>query len=113
MGKSTYSRYSLAALAFVCATQCFAQVDLAFPSQPEREVKLPGPGAFKGAKLYAPEGAGPFPAIVISHTCGPLREHVFEWAQRFLGAGYVVLVVDHLGPRGRSNNCPPNNNVSV
>lgn len=103
----------LAVLAFNCATPCFAEVNLAFPNQPEHAVKLPGPGAFTGAKLYAPEGAGPFPAIVISHTCGPLRQHVFEWAQRFLGAGYVVLVVDHLGPRGLKNNCPPNNPVSV
>src|ERR1700694_996265 len=99
-----------AALALACSTQCFAQVDLAFPTQPEREVKMPGRDIVKGAKLYATEGAGPFTAIVISHTCGPLRQHVFEWAQRFVGAGYVVLVVDHLGPRGQNNNCPPNNN---
>jgi len=45
----------LAALAFIIATPCFAQVDLAFPSKPEREVKLPGPGILKGAKLYAPQ----------------------------------------------------------
>jgi dienelactone hydrolase len=108
------NRLTIALLAaFACATPCFAQVDLAFPTQPEREVKLPGRGVFLGARLYAPEGAGPFGAIVISHTCATLRQHIFEWAQRFLGAGYVVLVVDHLGPRGVTNNCPPNNNVSV
>jgi len=102
-----------AAFAFVYATQCFAQVDLAFPSKPEREVKLPGPGILKGAKLYAPAGAGPFPAIVISHTCSGLQQHAFEWAQRFLSAGYAVLVVDHLGPRGLAGNCPPANRLSV
>lgn len=95
----------LAALAFFCTAPCAAQVDLAFPREPEREVKLPGRGAFTGARLYAPEGAGPFPAVVLSHTCGPLRQHVFEWAQRFLGAGYAVLVVDHLGPRRIGTNC--------
>ena len=106
---------SLAALAFACAVAapCMAQVDRAFPSQPETAVKLPGPGILKGAKLYAPEGAGPFPAVVLSHTCSGLQQHVFEWAQRFLRAGYVVLVADHLGPRGLGNNCPPNNRVSV
>ena len=103
----------LAALAFVIATPCFAQVDLEFPSKPEREVKLPGPGILKGAKLYAPAGAGPFPAIVISHTCSGLQQHAFEWAQRFLSAGYTVLVVDHLGPRGLAGNCPPTNRLSV
>ena len=99
--------------AFVFAPQCFAQVDLAFPGKPERAVKLPGPGILKGAKLYAPAGAGPFPAIVISHSCSGLQQHAFEWAQRFLSAGYAVLVVDHLGPRGLTGNCPPNNRVSV
>jgi dienelactone hydrolase len=102
----------LAVLVLGCAVPCAAQVDLAFPKEPEREVKLPGRGAFTGAKLYAPEGAGPFPAVVLSHPCGPLRQHIFEWAQRFLAAGYVVLVVDHLGPRGISTNCQ-NFSVSV
>jgi len=95
----------LAALAFSGATLCPAQVDLIFPQQPEREVRLAGRGAFTGARLYAPEGTGPFPAVVLSHTCGPLRQHIFEWAQRFLGAGYTVLVLDHLGPRGMGTNC--------
>ncbi len=95
----------LAALAFSYVTPCAAQLDLAFPKQPEREVRLPGRGAFMGARLYAPEGACPFSAVVLSHTCGPLRQHIFEWAQRFLEAGYAVLVVDHLGPRRMSTNC--------
>lgn len=102
----------LAALAFSCATPCAAQLDLAFPMEPEREVKLPGKGAFTGARLYAPAGAGPFPAVVLSHTCGPLRQHIFEWAQRFLAASYAVLVVDHLGPRRTNTNCG-SFNVSV
>jgi len=103
MNRSTVA--CLAALAFSSATPCFAQVDLAFPQQPEREVRLPGRGAFTGARLYAPEGAGPFPAAVLSHPCGPLRQHMFEWAWRFLAAGYAVLVVDHLGPRAMKTNC--------
>jgi dienelactone hydrolase len=88
-------------------------VDLRLPKAPEREVKLPGRGAFTGARLYAPEGAGLFPAAVLSHTCGPLRQNIFEWAQRFLAAGYVVLVIDHLGARGLTSNCWPHFSVSV
>jgi dienelactone hydrolase len=95
----------VAVLTLLCAAPSAAQVDLAFPKEPERGVKLPGRGSFTGARLYAPEGGGPFPAVVLSHTCGPLRQHIFEWAQRFLAAGYVVLVVDHLGPRNMTNNC--------
>jgi dienelactone hydrolase len=102
---------SLAALAFSCTAPSAAQPDLGFPGQPEHEVKLPGRGAFTGARLYAPEGAGPFPAAVLSHTSGPLRQHIFEWAQRFLAAGYAVLVVDHLGPRRLTSNA--NHRVSV
>lgn len=95
----------LIVLACFHSTASAAQIDLGFPRQPEHQVTLPGRGAFTGAKLYAPEGPGPFPAVVISHTCGPLRQHVFEWAQRFLSAGYVVLIVDHLGPRHVDTNC--------
>lgn len=95
----------LAALALAYATPSAAQIDLAFPKHAEHEVTLPGRRAFTGAKLYAPAGLGPFPAVVLSHTCGPLRQHVFEWAQRFLAVGYVVLVVDHLGPRRVETNC--------
>lgn len=111
MNRSTTA--CLAALSFFCATLCAAQVDLAFPKQPEREVKLPGSGPLTGARLYAPEGAGPFPAVVISHSCAALRQNTFEWGQRFLAAGYVVLIVDHLGPRGKKSNCWPDISVSV
>ena len=82
MNRSTIT--FLAALAFIIATPCFAQVDLAFPSKPERAVKLPGPGILKGAKLYAPAGAGPFPAIVISHTCSGLQQRIIGDRPRFL-----------------------------
>jgi len=81
-----------------------ATVELGFPAQPERMVTLPGRGAVTGARLYAPEGPGPFPSVVLSHTSGPLRQHVFEWAQKALAAGYVALIVDHLGPRRMASN---------
>ena len=102
----------LVALVFSCAAPCAAQVSLGFPNQPEREVKLPGAGLQAGARLYAPVGAGPFPAAVLSHSCAGLRQNIFEWAQRFLTADYAVLIVDHLGPRGMKGNCPPTVNVS-
>ena len=67
-------------------------------------VDVPARGAQTGARLYAPEGNGPFPAVVLSHTSGVLQQHMFQWAQRFLAAGYAVLIVDHLSPRGKRNN---------
>ncbi|MBV8030021.1 MAG: dienelactone hydrolase family protein [Betaproteobacteria bacterium] len=63
--------------------------------------------------LFKPAGDGPFPAAVLSHTCGGIYWHLYNWAERLTKAGYVVLIVDHLGPRGRKFNCPPDNNVSV
>lgn len=95
----------LAAAAIVGALPCAAQVDLAFPKEPEHAVQVPPTRApVSGAHLYAPEGAGPFPAVVLSHPSGPLRQHMFQWAQRFLAAGYAVLIVDHLGPRHKTSN---------
>lgn len=101
----------LGALVLSFAAPGYSQVDLAFPREPEREVKLPVRGAVTGARLYAPEGPGPYPAVVLSHPSGPLRQHMFEWAQRFLATGYAVLVVDHLGPRNKTNNA--DHSVSV
>jgi len=90
------------------ATAGAAQLNLGFPKEPEHIVnipaKVPGRGAETGAKLYAPEGHGPFPAVVLSHPSGPLQQHMFQWAKRFLEAGYAVLVVDHLSPRNKKSN---------
>src|SRR5450432_1079706 len=86
----------LAAVVIGCAAQASADVDLGFPQQAEHEVKVPPRGPQTGARLYAPEGSGPFPAVVLSHTSGMLQQHIFQWAKRLLDAGYVVLIVDHL-----------------
>jgi dienelactone hydrolase len=76
-------------------------------------VPLPGIGGLlTGSALFAPKGAGPFPAIVISHSCGGLRQNSFEWAARAVAAGYVALVVDHFGPRKITMNCWPNYRVN-
>jgi len=64
--------------------------------------------------FFKPPGDGPFPAAVLSHTCAGIYWHLYNWAERLSAAGYVVLIPDHLGPRGRKFNCPPaDDNVSV
>jgi len=55
--------------------------------------------------LYRPSGAGPFPAIVLAHTCGGVSEHTGIWAKRLVGWGYVVLAPDSFAPRGEKNVC--------
>jgi dienelactone hydrolase len=62
--------------------------------------------------LYRPGGAGPFPAIVLAHTCGGVSDHTDMWAKRLVGWGYVVLAPDSFGPRGEKNVCSKGNVVS-
>lgn len=104
-------------IATVVLVALFAQWLAAAHAQAQKFPTTPQPftrPVARGAALYKPEGAGPFPAVVLSHTCSGLSGNMYKWAERFTGAGYVALVLDHLGPRGRKFNCPPNEiNVSV
>jgi carboxymethylenebutenolidase len=43
--------------------------------------------------LYAPQGKGPFPALLVIHEWWGLNEWVKEQASRFADQGYVVLAV--------------------
>jgi dienelactone hydrolase len=61
--------------------------------------------------IYKPDGAGPFPAVVILHQCGGLRGGrwqnmaILGWAKEAVARGYVALVVDALGPRNVDTVC--------
>jgi dienelactone hydrolase len=51
--------------------------------------------------LSKPEGKGPFPAVVLLHTCGGLRDHVAkDWPEFLARQGYVSLAVDSFKSRG-------------
>jgi dienelactone hydrolase len=53
--------------------------------------------------LAKPDGKGPFPAVVLLHTCGGVKRHVSEdWPNYLTSLGYVVLTVDTMGVRGYS-----------
>lgn len=63
-------------------------------------------GAFTNIanSTFKPTGTGPFPAVVLMHTCGGVKNaHIKQHAQELLKEGYVVLVVDSFGPRGMEN----------
>ncbi|MBI3634634.1 MAG: dienelactone hydrolase family protein, partial [Candidatus Rokubacteria bacterium] len=68
---------------------------------------------FRGAEmaLYKPEGPGPFPALVLHHQCGGLGSDrwqnvsMLDWAKEAVARGYVVLLLDSLGPRGVKTVC--------
>jgi len=56
--------------------------------------------------LHKPDGAGPFPAIVMLAGFGgyagggPNADHQSSWARRLVEWGYVALQVDSYSPRG-------------
>jgi dienelactone hydrolase len=56
-------------------------------------------------QIYKPAGAGPFPALVLLHTCGGLQDHVFIAAKNALQRGYVVYIIDSFTQRNVDSVC--------
>jgi len=83
--------------------------DLTFPEAP----RTPGPYSSLEMAIYKPDGAGPFPALVLVHTCGGLRPEIQDWAKHALERGYVAFVIDSLGPRGVKSVCIPPSPVNI
>jgi len=56
--------------------------------------------------LSRPQGDGPFPAVVVMHGCGGIRQSTkTDWPQRLVSWGYVVLVVDSFVTRNIKDTC--------
>jgi dienelactone hydrolase len=56
--------------------------------------------------LAKPEGAGPFPAVVGLHGCAGMSDTTKrKLVGELVGWGYVVMLVDSLGPRGLDHDC--------
>jgi dienelactone hydrolase len=56
--------------------------------------------------LRRPAGAGPFPAIVLLHSCNGNWKGLDErWGRQIAPWGYVTLTVDSFGPRGIDETC--------
>jgi carboxymethylenebutenolidase len=53
------------------------------------------------AYLAKPEGAGPFPAVVVIHEILGLNDNIRDITQRFASEGYVALAVDLFAGRNR------------
>lgn len=81
--------------------------DLEFPTETSALSSVERPQM----ALFKPEGAGPFPALVLLHQCGGLgnalwrNESMLDWAKQAVARGYVALLVDSLGPRGVDSVC--------
>lgn len=55
--------------------------------------------------LAKPEGRGPFPAVVLLHSCLGLPANRQSIETEITGWGYVALFVDDFGPRGLKETC--------
>lgn len=80
------------------------------------DADLAGKATIITARLYRPQGDGPFPAVVGLHGCsglivrsGRMRDTVMptfaDWAERLSAAGYVVLLPDSFSSRGIAQVC--------
>jgi dienelactone hydrolase len=79
----------------------------------ELESPLKHPQQLQGL-LRRPEGAGPFPAVVLLHSCnGNWRKLDERWGRQIAPWGYVTLTVDSFGPRGIDNTCTSGSPVDM
>ncbi len=54
--------------------------------------------------IHKPPGNGPFPAVVLMHTCAGIDgDQMIYWTRQGLARGYVVFVLDSFSPRGLSS----------
>ena len=83
--------------------------DLKFPAQAKEFSVFSSPET----AIYKPAGDGPFPAVVIHHSCGGLRPEIQDWAKAAVKRWYVAFVLDSNSPRGLKVNCFPPTKVPV
>jgi dienelactone hydrolase len=71
---------------------------LAFPAAAEEGAH----GELERMAIFKPPGNGPFPAIVLLHTCAALGSNpqIPYWVRQALARGYAAFVVDSFRPRG-------------
>jgi dienelactone hydrolase len=62
--------------------------------------------------MYKPSGAGPFPGLVLAHTCAGVSPHTDVWGKLLASWGYIVVAPDSFGPRGEKSVCGRGNVVS-
>jgi dienelactone hydrolase len=56
-------------------------------------------------ELQFPAGRGPFPVVILAHTCAGLGYGEVTWAPRLREWGYATFIVDSFGPRGIAGVC--------
>lgn len=69
---------------------------------PSAAVGASAAGAEISGWMYKPSGAGPFPAIVLAHTCAGVGQHTDTWGKLLASWGYVVVAPDSFARAARS-----------
>lgn len=67
----------------------------------------PGAPVRVRAEALSPDGAGPFPAVVLMHGCHGVTRAIRDWGRWFRDHGYVALIVDSWASRGLGEQCTP------
>ncbi len=82
---------------------------LEIPSQPIAGART-APASLP-ARLVLPDGAGPFPVVILLHGCGGIGKGapLNAWAARLDGWGYGALIVNSFAPRDVATVCAPSN----
>ena len=101
-------RAAAIALLLLCAGHASAQ-SVSFPS-----VAVGSAAAGPGVKgwIYKPGAPGPFPAIILAHSCAGTNSHTDVWGKLLVSWGYLVLAPDSFGPRGTKAVCTTPNVVT-
>src|SRR3989442_2051768 len=85
-------------LALIALAGC-APMRVGFPNV------TPGPPLTVPGWELRPDGDGPFPAVVLLHTCHGVSKSTHAWARWFRDRRYVALIVDSWAARGIGNEC--------
>jgi dienelactone hydrolase len=108
----------------LCASARAADAPIAVPWQPGNAASFQmGAREEGGARaehgtlpvtIVRPDGAGPFPFVVLLHGCGGLRapamwtQWINPWSELFRRNGVGTAIVDSFGPRGVEQVCRGN-----
>jgi dienelactone hydrolase len=111
--KRTLTRCLLAALAITAGTSRAADdvERLSFPSvgsivrAPDTRYELRKESVPLSGNLRLPEGAGPFPAVILAHGCAGFGYGDLTWLPLLREWGYATLTVDSFASRGVTSVC--------
>ena len=58
------------------------------------DVQIPAPDGYSGGTLHVPDGAGPWPGVLVFPDAGGVRETFGQMGDRLADMGYVALIPD-------------------